>query len=195
MDLLTLAARLFLDTSEYDRALDAAAQSASSFSANLQAQLDAARAATDATASAFVALAGSAPAWGSDLIAGFISGIHRMWGSLTDTVAAVARTVRDYLGFSEPKLGPLSNFHTYAPDMMALFAQGIRDNARLVTDQFDESLDLSPAPGALPARAPAADAARPIQIIFEIDGAQKWVYNANRAEQQRVGVKLTGSVM
>lgn len=192
MDLLTLAARLLLDTSEYDRGLTDAVQSASLFSSRIQARLDAA---TDATAAAFTRLSAAAPAWGSDLIAGFIAGIQRMWSSLTGTVAAVAQTVRDYLGFSEPKLGPLSNFHTYAPDMMALFAQGIRDNAHLVSDQFDQTLDLAPTLAPAPLRADPAEAARPIQIVFEIDGAQRWVYNAARAEQQRVGVKLAGSVM
>ena len=192
MDLLTLAARLFLDTSEYDRGLTDAVQSASLFSSRLQARLDAA---ADAAATPFTRLSAAAPSWGSDMIAGFISGIQRMWSSLTATVARVAQTVCDYLGFSEPKLGPLSNFHTYAPDMMALFAQGIRDNARLVTDQFDQTLDLAPAPAPGPVHASPAESARPIQIVFEIDGAQRWVYNANRAEQQRVGVKLSGSVM
>ena len=63
-----------------------------------------------------------------------------MWQSLKDTVSRVAGTVRDYLGFSEPKKGPLSNFHTFAPDMMELFAQGIRDNEQLVRNQVARSL-------------------------------------------------------
>lgn len=42
------------------------------------------------------------------------------------------------IGFSEPSRGPLSNFHTFAPDMMALFAKGIRDNLGLVTDAMND---------------------------------------------------------
>ena len=49
------------------------------------------------------------------------------------------------LGFSEPKEGPLSNFHTYAPDMMELFAKGIRDNEHLITDQIRSSFNLGQA--------------------------------------------------
>jgi len=36
---------------------------------------------------------------------------------------------------------------------------------------------------------------RPINIVFELDGAQKWVYRLNKAEEQRVGLKLNGGVI
>lgn len=80
--------------------------------------------------------------WGQDLISNFIDGIKQKWNDLKSTVSGVAQTVKNFLGFSEPKEGPLSNFHTYAPDMMALFAKGIRDNERLITDQIDKSFDF-----------------------------------------------------
>ena len=54
----------------------------------------------------------------------------------------MANQVKKRLAFSEPEEGPLSNFHTYAPDMMQLFAEGIRDNTRLVTDQIERSFDF-----------------------------------------------------
>ena len=72
--------------------------------------------------------------WGADLISNFIGGIKETWDNLKEAVTNVAQSIADRLGFSEPKLGPLSNFHTYAPDMMMLFAQGIRDNENLVID-------------------------------------------------------------
>lgn len=80
-----------------------------------------------------------ATTWGRDLIQNFIDGILAKWNALKDTVSNVANTVKDFLGFSEPKEGPLSNFHTYAPDMMELFAKGIRDNENVVTDQIAKS--------------------------------------------------------
>lgn len=82
--------------------------------------------------------------WGADMISNFINGIKEKWQALKDTVAAVGQSIKDFLGFSEPKEGPLSNFHTYAPDMMKLFAQGIRDNAYLITDAIGSSFDLRP---------------------------------------------------
>lgn len=87
------------------------------------------------------AIAG-AKTWGKDLIDNFIGGIKEKWENLKQTVSNVAQSVKDFLGFSEPKMGPLSNFHTYAPDMMQLFAQGIRDNEHVVTDQIAKSFDF-----------------------------------------------------
>lgn len=78
--------------------------------------------------------------WGSDMIQAFIDGIKEKWQSLKDTVCDVASSVKDFLGFSEPDKGPLSNFHTFAPDMMDLFAKGIADNEDTITMQFSRSL-------------------------------------------------------
>lgn len=80
-----------------------------------------------------------AKTWGSDLINNFIAGIKEGWESLKDTVGQTAESIAAYLGFSEPEEGPLSNFHTYAPDMMKLYAQGITDNADLVTDALNNA--------------------------------------------------------
>lgn len=95
--------------------------------------------------------------WGSDMIQAFIDGIKEKWQSLKDTVCDVASSVKDFLGFSEPDKGPLSNFHTFAPDMMDLFAKGIADNEDTITMQFNRSLQplmdtdiISPSFSALP---------------------------------------------
>ena len=82
--------------------------------------------------------------WGKDLINNFIQGIKDKVSNLKDTVSDVAETVKDLLGFSEPKEGPLSNFHTYAPDMMKLFAKGIKDNEDLIQRQVEQSFDFTP---------------------------------------------------
>lgn len=87
-------------------------------------------------------LAGAALQWGKDLIDNFIQGIMGAVGRVKDAVSSVAGAVKDFLGFSEPEKGPLSNFHTYAPDMMKLFAQGITDNAGLIEDSFNKALDF-----------------------------------------------------
>ena len=82
--------------------------------------------------------------WGRDLIDNFIGGIREKFASLRETVSNAAQIVKDFLGFSEPKKGPLSNFHTYAPDMMALFANGIRDNEQIVKSQIERSFAFDP---------------------------------------------------
>lgn len=87
-------------------------------------------------------LASEAWTWGKDLISNFIDGIWAKAQSLWDTVSGIGQGIRDFIGFSEPKEGPLSNFHTYAPDMMALFAKGIKDSEHLVTDQLAKSFSF-----------------------------------------------------
>ena len=80
--------------------------------------------------------------WGRDLIQNFINGILDKWNALKDTVSNVANTVKDFLGFSEPKYGPLSNFHTFAPDMMELFMQGIEDNKSKLIDTVTDAFNF-----------------------------------------------------
>lgn len=94
--------------------------------------------------------------WGTDLIDGFIGGIRNGIWQLGDSAADVAQTVRDFLGFSEPDKGPLSNFHTFAPDMMRLFAQGIKQNEHLIADAFDASLEDIGVTAAISGTAPTA---------------------------------------
>lgn len=76
----------------------------------------------------------AAKTWGKDMIQNFIDGILAKWENLKNTVKDLANSIKSLLGFSEPEEGPLSNFHTFAPDMMELFATGIRQNVGLVTD-------------------------------------------------------------
>lgn len=83
--------------------------------------------------------------WGVDMINNFVNGIASMAQQAWDAVEGFAQGIADRLGFSEPELGPLSNFHTYAPDMMELFAQGIKDNADIVNDAIADNFDFSDA--------------------------------------------------
>ncbi len=93
----------------------------------------------DAVKNGFKEKIDAAKEWGKDLMNNFVGGIKDKWNNLKEGVKGVASSVKDFLGFSEPKKGPLSNFHTYAPDMMKLFAKGIADNEGLVTHQIEKS--------------------------------------------------------
>ena len=90
----------------------------------------------------FTSLISGAAEWGRDMLDNFINGIKDKISAVTDAVKGVANTVKDFLGFSEPKEGPLSNFHTYAPDMMKLFAQGITDNEDMLKATVTEAFDF-----------------------------------------------------
>ena len=141
-------------------------------------------------------LISSAVNWGRDLIQNFINGIFAKWNALKESVTNVAGTIASYLHFSEPDEGPLSNFSTYAPDMMATFAQGIRDNTWRVRDQIAESFNfggMMTGPSLVGAGA-GAGGGRDIHIVLELDGQAfgRAVYRANNDETQRVGLSLTG---
>ena len=92
----------------------------------------------------FSDLIGRMRQWGSDMIDNLVQGIKDKISAVTGAISGIASTIASYLHFSEPDVGPLSNFHTYAPDMMRLFAQGIKENAGLITEAIGSSFDLRP---------------------------------------------------
>lgn len=71
-------------------------------------------------------LPGEALRWGHDIIDGIADGIKGAIGKVTGAVRGVANKIRSFLHFSEPDVGPLSDFHTYMPDMMTGLASGIK---------------------------------------------------------------------
>lgn len=71
-------------------------------------------------------LPGEALRWGRDIIDGIANGIRGAIGKVTSAVKGVADKIRSFLHFSEPDVGPLSDFHTYMPDMMSGLAGGIK---------------------------------------------------------------------
>lgn len=86
---------------------------------------------------AFSNLASNAWNWGADLIENLISGIGSMIGHLVDKVKDIAGTIASYLHFSEPDVGPLSNFHTFMPDMIKLMGEGIENNLSSLKDPMN----------------------------------------------------------
>lgn len=80
--------------------------------------------------------------WGKDLVDNFVGGIKSGFGKLKETVTGFGQMIKDFIGFSEPDKGPLSNFHTYAPDMMDLFIKGIKDNEKKLTNQISKTFDF-----------------------------------------------------
>lgn len=163
---------------------------------------------------------GDAKQWGRDLIDNFISGVKSMWDSVTGVFSDLGNAIADFIGFSEPKKGPLSKFHTFAPDMMALYAKGIYENRGRVLDEIDSlTEDMQ---GALAEPVSASFAAtsargsfvqdvrdavagvlvpmsgsrsgRDLTVILELDKQTfaRAVYKLNNEETQRVGMRLAG---
>lgn len=147
----------------------------------------------------------NAKKWGSDLIQNFIDGIKQKWADLKQSVSDTASKIKSYLGFSEPEEGPLSDFHTYAPDMMKLFAKGIKDNERVITDQLSKSFDFGnitteSAPKAAGAGNALVAAPRPVEVVInltsELDGAvlARKTYRYFAGEGQRLGANLVDAI-
>ena len=74
--------------------------------------------------------------WGSDLVDNLASGIRNNMATVTNAASSVANKIKSYLHFSEPDVGPLSNFHTYMPDMINLMVSGIRENSNKLTTEL-----------------------------------------------------------
>lgn len=83
-------------------------------------------------------LKNDATTWGGDICSNLASGIRGAMGTVTSAVSSVARNIREFLHFSEPDTGPLSDFHTYMPDMLSLMAKGIKDNTYLAVNAASE---------------------------------------------------------
>ena len=78
--------------------------------------------------------------WGKDLIDNFVQGIKDKFQKVKDTLSSLGDLIKGMIGFSEPEdpASPLHNFHTFAPDMMLLFSQGIKQNLGLVSDAMND---------------------------------------------------------
>lgn len=78
-------------------------------------------------------LASSAFSWGADMIMGIVNGIRSCIGKVKDVVSNVAATIRSYLHFSVPDVGPLTDYESWMPDFMSGLAKGIEQSKSMVT--------------------------------------------------------------
>lgn len=86
-------------------------------------------------------VSGEAFSYGRDFGNNFADGIKSKVSTVISAVSNLASRVRAYLHFSEPDVGPLSDFHTWMPDMMKGLAEGIDANAYLVDNAIANVAD------------------------------------------------------
>lgn len=100
---------------------------------------------------------------GWDMLIEFNNGLVNAWNhgsNLKESIENVAWYIKDRLGFSVPKKGPMSDADKWGPDMVQLIADGIRDEqntlvrrvekmSRAVEDAFDPTLTVDAAYEAL----------------------------------------------
>ncbi len=77
-------------------------------------------------------LIGQAKSWGTDMIQNIINGLHEKIQDLADGVTDVANTIRDFLHFSVPDKGPLTDYEQWMPDFMQGMAKGIERSRGLI---------------------------------------------------------------
>lgn len=82
----------------------------------------------------FKKLPEKATKWGKDMLDNFINGITSKLSKLWDTVKGVGKGIADFLGFSVPEKGPLSDADKWMPDMIDLMVGGINTNKSKLTD-------------------------------------------------------------
>ena len=140
--------------------------------------------------------------WGKDLILNFWDGLMAFINKPIEAIQGLAGKIKRFLGFSEPEEGPLSNFHTYAPDMMKLFAEGIEDNRDMITDAIGDAFNVrttigqniaaSGGAGATEFSVPRGDGGQATTLILMLNDTElgRILLPYIEAEQRRVGVRL-----
>ena len=73
----------------------------------------------------FSNLIAQAKQWGIDLITSIVNGIISKINDVKNAAANIGNAIRERLHFSEPDVGPLSDFNSWMPDMMSQMAQQI----------------------------------------------------------------------
>ncbi len=76
-------------------------------------------------------LASKAYSWGTHIPQNLAAGINDDAWRVSNAASNLAEIIRKYLHFSEPDVGPLSDFHTYMPDMVRELADGMDKNKGL----------------------------------------------------------------
>lgn len=88
----------------------------------------------NAVANAFRSLINSAIGWGRDMIQGFIDGIKAKFEAFKNAIKNIANTVKSYLHFSRPDVGPLRDYETWMPDMLKGMASSLQRSSYILND-------------------------------------------------------------
>lgn len=138
-------------------------------------------------------LPGQAFQWGSDIISSIADGIRDGIGWVQDAAASVAESIRGFLHFSEPDVGPLSDFHTYMPDMMKSLADGMRKN--LPTLRAGVELVAGEMTGIVPGTGAAYAYAGGGGSVSNLGGVTIQVYGAEGQDEETIADRVMAKIM
>lgn len=79
-------------------------------------------------------LADASNGWGGDLVKSMANGMKKAGSFLANAAKGLANTVKSFLHFSRPDVGPLREYEQWMPDMVKGMAQGIKSNAYRLRD-------------------------------------------------------------
>ena len=135
----------------------------------------------------FANLASNAITWASDMIDNFVDGLMGGISRVGNAVSGIADEVRAYLGFSEPEQGPLSNFHTFAPDMIDLWNETLEDSIpdmdvslNRMSDYVASNMPTVDATGHAIASMGASSQPIVVQAYFGNEKFDEYVVNSNQ---------------
>ena len=74
--------------------------------------------------------------WGVDFINGLRDGILSGAASITDAVRSIAESIRSYLHFSVPDIGPLKDYESWMPDFTSSLARGFESGKEDILDKI-----------------------------------------------------------
>lgn len=77
-------------------------------------------------------LASQAFNWGKDLIMGIVNGIKSVISKVGEAASSVASKIREFLHFSVPDTGPLTDYESWMPDFIGGLAKGIEKSRGLI---------------------------------------------------------------
>ena len=77
-------------------------------------------------------LASQAFNWGKDLIMGIVNGIKSVISKVGEAASSVASKIREFLHFSVPDTGPLTDYESWMPDFIGGLAKGIEKSRGII---------------------------------------------------------------
>lgn len=88
-------------------------------------------------------LASNALEWGIDMVQNLIDGVRSMFGNLSDAASNLASCISDYLHFSVPEKGPLSDMDVHGgAGLVRSFIEGIEDGSPELEATLNRTLSL-----------------------------------------------------
>ena len=72
--------------------------------------------------------------YGMDFVSGFATGMHRNNGLIASAAATIANTIKEWLHFSRPDVGPLRDYETWMPDFVGGLARTMKDSEWMLAD-------------------------------------------------------------